>query len=42
MSRKVHLGFATLRETQDLNGVGDGDAVELGVRAVHEARRATQ
>jgi hypothetical protein len=38
----VHLGVAALRETQELNGAGEEDAVELGVRAVHEARRAAR
>jgi hypothetical protein len=36
---KVHLGVSALRETQQSNALGDDDAIELGVRAVHESRR---
>jgi hypothetical protein len=35
----VHLGVSALRETQQSNALGDDDAIELGVRAVHESRR---
>jgi len=37
---KIHLGIAASRETQQLNALSGEDAVELGVRAVHEARRS--
>jgi hypothetical protein len=38
----VHLGVGALRETQRSNALGDEDAIELGVRAVHESRRAAR
>lgn len=36
---RVELGFSVLRATQDRNALGDDEAAELGVRAVHESRR---
>jgi hypothetical protein len=36
---KIHLGMTALRETQAANALGEEEAVELGVRAVHESRR---
>jgi hypothetical protein len=39
---KVHLGAVALRETQERNALDDEQAIELGVRAVHERRRATR
>ena len=39
---KVHLGVSALRETQQSNALDDEDAIELGVRAVHESRRVSR
>jgi len=36
----VQLGFAALRGSQQRNALSEEEAVELGVRAVHEARSA--
>ncbi len=36
---RIHLGNAALRDTQRINSLSDDEAIELGVRAVHEARR---
>lgn len=36
----IQLGFAALRGSQQRNALSEEDAVELGVRAVHEARPA--
>lgn len=36
----IQLGFAALHRSQQRNGLSEDEAVELGVRAVHEARRA--
>lgn len=37
---RIQLGFALMRESQERNALSDEAATELGVRAVHEARRA--
>lgn len=37
---RIDLGFAALRASQERNALNDDEAIELGVRAVHEARRA--
>jgi len=39
---KVHLGVSALRETQQSNALDDEEAIELGVRAVHESRRVSR
>jgi hypothetical protein len=36
----IQLGFAALRSSQQRNALSEEEAVELGVRAVHEARSA--
>jgi hypothetical protein len=36
----IQLGFAALRGSQQRNALSEEEAVELGVRAVHEARSA--
>lgn len=36
----IQLGFAALRSSQQRNALSEQDAVELGVRAVHDARGA--
>lgn len=36
----IQLGFAALRSSQQRNALSEEEAVELGVRAVHEARHA--
>lgn len=36
----IQLGFAALRGSQQRNALSEEEAVELGVRAVHEARGA--
>jgi hypothetical protein len=36
---KIHLGMTALRETQEANALSEEDAIELGVRAVHQVRR---
>jgi hypothetical protein len=38
---RIDLGFAMLRQAQERNALSEGAATELGVRAVHEARRAS-
>jgi hypothetical protein len=35
----VELGFSVLRAAQHRNALGEDQAAELGVRAVHESRR---
>ncbi len=35
----IQLGFAALRRSQQRNALSEEEAVELGVRAVHETRR---
>lgn len=37
---RVELGFSALRTIQDRNALAEDEAAELGVRAVHESRRA--
>jgi hypothetical protein len=34
----IQLGFAALRSSQKRNALSEEEAVELGARAVHEAR----
>jgi hypothetical protein len=36
---RIELGFATMREVQRRNAVGEGEAMAEAVRAAHEARR---
>ena len=36
----IQLGFAALRGSQQRTALSEEEAVELGVRAVHEARSA--
>ena len=36
----IQLGFTALRSSQKRNALSDEEAVELGVRAVHESRPA--
>lgn len=36
----IQLGFAALRRSQQRNALSEEEAVELGARAVEEARRA--
>ncbi|CAN5441153.1 hypothetical protein BH20ACT15_BH20ACT15_00540 [soil metagenome] len=36
----IQLGFAALRSSQQRNALSEEEAVELGVRAVHEAHGA--
>ncbi len=38
----IQLGFVALRRSQQRNALSEEEAVELGVRAVQEARRATR
>jgi len=38
---RIELGFAGLRDAQKRNALGEDEASELAVRAVHEARRAS-
>jgi hypothetical protein len=38
---RIELGFAALRDAQKRNALDEETAAELGVRAVHEARRAS-
>ena len=38
---RIELGFAAVREAQRRNALDEDEATELGVRAVHEARRAS-
>jgi hypothetical protein len=38
---RIELGFAALRDAQKRNALDEQTASELGVRAVHEARRAS-
>jgi hypothetical protein len=35
----IEVGMAALRESQRRNALSEEEALELGVRAVHEARR---
>ena len=35
---RVNLGFAALRWSQERNALGEKEATELGVTAVHQAR----
>lgn len=37
---RIELGFAALRDAQKRNALDEQTAAELGVRAVHAARRA--
>jgi hypothetical protein len=39
---RVDLGFAAVRDAQIRNVLDDDQATDLAVRAVHEARRASQ
>jgi len=36
----IQLGFAALRSSQKRNALSEEEAVDLGVRAVHESRPA--
>jgi hypothetical protein len=36
----IELGFATLHDVQKRFALSEAEATELGVRAVHESRRA--
>lgn len=36
---RVDLGFTALRAAQERNALPEDEALELGVRAVHESRR---
>ena len=36
----IQLGFAALRSSQQRNALSEDEALELGVRALHEARSA--
>jgi len=38
---RIELGFAAVRDAQKRNALSEDEAIELGVRAVHEARRAS-
>lgn len=38
----IQLGFAALRQSQQRNALSEDEAVELGVRAVHEARTSAR
>lgn len=38
---QIDLGFAMLRQAQERNALDEEAATDLGVRAVHEARRAS-
>jgi hypothetical protein len=38
---QVDLGFSLLRQAQERNALSEDEASELGVRAVHEARRGS-
>jgi hypothetical protein len=37
----IELGFAAGRDAQKRNALSEDEAIELGVQAVHEARRAS-
>lgn len=37
---RVDLGFNALRAAQERNALPEDEALELGVRAVHESRRS--
>lgn len=39
---RIDLGFVTLRNAQRRNALDEDQAVELGVRAVQDARRPAQ
>jgi hypothetical protein len=38
---RIELGFAAVRDAQKRNALTEEEAIELGVQAVHEARRAS-
>lgn len=38
---RIDLGFASIRDAQKRNALSEDEAIELGVHAVHEARRAS-
>jgi hypothetical protein len=37
----IELGFGAVREAPKRNAMSEDEAIELGVQAVHEARRAS-
>jgi len=39
---RIQLGFVLMRESQERNALSDEEAIELGVRAVRDARRAAR
>jgi hypothetical protein len=39
---RVDLGFAAMRDAQKRSALGEHDATNLAVRAVHEARLASE
>lgn len=38
---RIELGFGAVRDAQKRNALSEDEATELGVQAVHEARRAS-
>mgnify|MGYP001395024023 CR=1 FL=1 len=38
---RIELGFAAMRESQERNALDEDEAMDLAVRAVHEARQAS-
>jgi len=39
---QIDLGFSMLRQAQERNALSEDEATELGVHAVHEARRRSR
>jgi hypothetical protein len=39
---RIDLGFAMMRDAQRRNALSEDEATELGVRAVHDVRRAAR